>query len=314
MNFPYLEWFDRNSKKHHLKIIDRIFVGRICKGIENDKRIIVDDPTVSRIHAEISLIGPHLLIRDLSKNGTWVNNLRLTAGSTNDLKNTDLIQIGSAAISVICPGLDAHNEDDTNFSTSTDITYKEVLTTNLVADVRNFSVITEQEKSERTYTLMKEIIGKFTAIIHEHKGTVKDLAGDAIYAFWEHEKNICGEKAELACQAAIKQVETANKIKQELFDFGPAAQNLKLGWGVATGKITMSHYGFRATDLALVGESTNLAFRLAEIANKELSIPIVICSYTAALIKDKLMVEELGPVNLKGRSEKECVFGIGHGC
>lgn len=44
-----------------------------------------------------------------------------------------------------------------------------------------------------------------------------------------------------------------------------------------TCKVTMSHYGCRVTDLTLVGDSMNSAFRLSGIANKKLASEIVVC-------------------------------------
>ena len=79
---------------------------------------------------------------------------------------------------------------------------------------------------------------------------------------------------------------------------------------MATGRVTLSHYGLRATELALVGDSINVAFRLSGVANKKLSSEIVICSSTANLVRDRLSVNELGLISLQGRSRREHVFGI----
>ena len=90
----------------------------------------------------------------------------------------------------------------------------------------------------------------------------------------------------------------------------PVFQNIKLGWGLATGNVTLSNYRLRSSDLAVVGDSTNLAFRLCDKANKELPAPIVLCSRTAQLIKDTLAVSELGEVATKGREGKERVYTL----
>jgi class 3 adenylate cyclase len=72
----------------------------------------------------------------------------------------------------------------------------------------------------------------------------------------------------------------------------------------------MSHYGSRAADLALVGDCTNLAFRLSGMANKELSEKIVICSQTADLVFNNLSLKDLGTVSIKGRKGQEHVFAL----
>ena len=85
---------------------------------------------------------------------------------------------------------------------------------------------------------------------------------------------------------------------------------MRLGWGITTGKVTLSHYGSRAADLALVGDCTNLAFRLSGLANKELSEKIVICAQTAELVQDQLSITDLGDIPIKGRQGQEKVFAL----
>lgn len=94
MSNPYLEWIDENQQMRQLEIIDRVFIGRVCQGIDETRRIIINHPAVSRDHAEINLTGSHLQIRDLSKNGTWVNDVRLAAGSTKSLEHGDAVCLG----------------------------------------------------------------------------------------------------------------------------------------------------------------------------------------------------------------------------
>jgi pSer/pThr/pTyr-binding forkhead associated (FHA) protein len=81
MSNPYLEWLDEKQQTRRLDIIDRVFIGRLCKGIDETRRIIVSHSAVSRDHAEIILSGSRLKIQDLSKNGTWVNGVRIAGGS-----------------------------------------------------------------------------------------------------------------------------------------------------------------------------------------------------------------------------------------
>jgi len=59
-----------------------------------------------------------------------------------------------------------------------------------------------------------------------------------------------------------------------------------------------------------VGDSTNLAFRLSGLANKELSSTVVVCHKTAKMVERFMPVTSLGEVNTKGRTGKEAVFSI----
>ena len=48
---------------------------------------------VSRDHAEVILGGSRLKIKDKSKNGTWINGVRLAGGSEEYLTNRDIILV-----------------------------------------------------------------------------------------------------------------------------------------------------------------------------------------------------------------------------
>ena len=310
MTRPYFEWIDENQEKRRLEVVDKVFIGRVCMGIEKTKCIIVKHRLISRDHAVITLCGSHLQISDTSKNGTWVNNVRLTAGSSQCLADSDEIQIGETVIRVRCPDLETHDKEEIDID-GTMVTSMNVIVTNLVADVRGFSSMAQTEDSSQVYALMKEVISTFSAIVYDYKGTIKDYVGDAVYAFWDHRSVPSKEQAVLACQAALKQAQTVNQIRTKLSGINPAVEYLRLGWGITTGKVTMSHYGSRAIDLALVGDCTNLAFRLSGTANKDLPSEIVICSETADLVRNtQLEVFGLGSVCVRGRSGKEHVFGI----
>ena len=307
---PYLQWVDNKSQTQQLEIIDKVFIGRSCKGVDPLKRILVQDEQVSRDHAVISRRAEQLQITDRSKNGTWVNGIRLAAGASSNLADGDTIGLGEFSLSVFCPEDVTDVTDAAILTDGTRVTSTEIMVTNVVADVREFTTFSQENASSDVYALMKEIFDSFSAIVYNFKGTIKDYAGDAVYAFWDHAVEAISRQAVLACQAAIQQTRAINEIRTKLSGKNIAADNLQMGWGITTGKVTMSHYGSRAADLALVGDCTNLAFRLSGLANKELPEKIVICSHTAKLIRDNLETKDLGTVEIKGRTGQEHVFGL----
>lgn len=307
---PYLEWIDENQQIQRLEIVDKIFIGRGCEGVEPQKRILLDNTLVSRDHAVISRRKKGLKITDTSKNGTWVNDVRLAAGSSRNLADGDIIRLGETSFHVAYPEDVTVVKEDDRVIERTIVTPTEVIVTNLVADVRGFTSFSEAHSSTDAYALMKEIYDKFSAIVFEYRGTIKDYAGDAVYAFWDHHVEPLKEQAVLACQAAIRQTQAMNEIKANLADKNIAIDKLQMGWGISTGEVTMSHYESRAVDLALVGDCINLAFRLSGMANKDLSEQIVICSQTAELVVNDLQVKDLGVVSIRGRKGKEHIFSL----
>jgi class 3 adenylate cyclase len=307
---PYLEWVDKDQQTQFLEIVDKVFIGRSCKGVEPKKRILVDDAQVSRDHAVVTRRAEHLEITDSSKNGTWVNGIRLAAGASSEIVDGDSINVGGFSFRVCYPDNVTDVKDAAMLTDGTRVTPTEIMVTNVVADVRGFSTFSQDHASSDVYALMKEIFDKFSAVVYQFKGTIKDYAGDAVFAFWGHDVEPISTQAILACQAASKQTQTIDEIRTQLTGKNLAADNLQMGWGITTGKVTMSHYGSRTADLALVGDCTNLAFRLSGMANKELSEKIVLCSQTADLVSKDLALKDLGSISIKGRTGKEHVFAL----
>lgn len=306
---PHLYWLDENGVPHRRNLTDKIFLGRLCHGIDRDKRIIISDPMVSRDHAMVRLSRYGVEITDMSKNGTWINNVRMTPGDSRQLENGDQISLGGISIRLSCPQFSLQQEED-NLAEQTAISPAAVNVTSLVADVRGFSALSQKADSAKVCAFIEKIFSRFSAIVYEHKGTVEGYFGDAVFAFWEHSGEVTADRALWACKAAISQLRSVPEIHQKLTDQGLAIPPLLLGWGMTTGRITLSHYGTRSADLALVGDCVNLAFRLSSMANKSLPEPIVMCRQTASLVKQKLPLLDLGNQKIRGRSGVEHLFGF----
>ncbi|MFY8273646.1 FHA domain-containing protein [Pseudoalteromonas sp. SSDWG2] len=57
---------------------------------------LVADPSISKIHAIVEWQGNHWQVRDLSRNGTWLNGMRLEKDSSEILKCDDVISFGGS--------------------------------------------------------------------------------------------------------------------------------------------------------------------------------------------------------------------------
>ncbi len=307
---PGLHWQDEYGVDQRLILIDKIFLGRVCRGIERDKCILVRDPMVSRDHAVIRMTPHGVEITDMSKNGTWINDVRMAPGATRRIENGDLITLGEKSIRLSCPHLTPQREEENWMEQTAAISPTAVCITSLVADVRGFSAFSQKADSAVVYTLIKAIFSQFSTIVNAHQGTVKDYAGDAVFAFWEHPDGFSSDQALSACQAAISQLRSVPGIHRQLTDRGHVMPTPVLGWGLTTGQVTLSHYGSRSAGLALVGDCINLAFRLSSMANKTLPRPIVMCRQTASLVTRKLPLMNLGSREIRGRTGQEDLFGI----
>ena len=181
-------------------------MGRTCKGIDPQKRILLKYPLVSRKHAEINWTAGHLQITDTSINGTWVNDVRMAAGSSKELSDGDTIRIGYSLLRVVYPKVVADAKQNHTETQLTMVSSLEEVVTILVADVRGFSAYCQTHASADVYGMINQIFDQFSKIIEDFKGTVKDYAGDSVMAFWEHQFGDSTRQSVLACLAAIQQM------------------------------------------------------------------------------------------------------------
>ncbi len=152
----------------------------------------------------------------MSKNGTWVNGIRLAAGASSDLADEDVISVGGISITVYAQSGDTVTQEGAILTEGTMVTPTEVVVTNVVADIREFSTFSQAHASADVYALMKEVFEAFSSIVVDFKGTIKDYAGDAVYAFWDHHVEPVRQQAVLACQAALQQDQLLNEIRSRL--------------------------------------------------------------------------------------------------
>jgi adenylate cyclase len=305
----YIEWQDELQKVQRRYLVDKVFVGRLCRGIDADHCIQIGHPSVSREHAVIQSTQFGIELTDRSTNGTWLNGVRMAPGSSRVLAHGDTIEIGQVRLELFSEPEDTARSAG-GWGEETSISPSIVWVTSLVADVRGFSAMCQTLDSAMAYNLMNEVFKRFSDIVAAFKGTVKDFAGDAVFAFWEHPGGMSAEPALLACRAASAQSRQVDEMRATLGGKEPTFKSLRLGWGVTTGLATLSHYDVRQGELALVGDAVNLAFRLSAIAGTEVDAGIVVCRHTADLVRTAIELRDLGCTRTKGRAGMEQIYGI----
>jgi class 3 adenylate cyclase len=305
----WIEWTDEDGIPRTLPVKDRVFIGRSCHGLPDEKKILLCAPQVSKDHAVITLADERLSICDSSRNGTFVNGLRVTSGIESGLHDGDRVLVGPCEMRVrvqsVVSRAGSVTPEDATFVASA-----EVWMTHLVADVRGYSTLSQKVDSSMLQAAMKKIFDGMGRIVQSHRGLVRNYLGDAIFAVWEHGSVEKAERALAACEAAVAQCRALDGILSGLPEEHGELRRIKMGWGMSTGSVTLSQFGEKKDNPAVVGDSTNLAFRLSDQANKDLPAPIVICERTARLVEDRMTVRELGRVETKGRKGLERVFGL----
>lgn len=308
--FPSLNWQCSAGENQSILVHDRVYIGRTCTGVPESRRILIADLNVSRDHAVVTFSGGALIVKDTGRNGTRLNDVRITPGVEHPLKDADVLEVGTCRFHIISTqALEQRFEAESAISV-TQIVALEKYVTHLVADVRGFSTFSQRSRSSDVYAVMAEIFALLSKTVHAYRGTVKDYAGDAIFAYWEHGDEEVSQQAVYACRAACKQLSECNYLMASLGGLDDGIAPLRIGWGLSTGKVTLAHYGLRNDNVAVVGDATNLAFRLSGLANKTLASPIILCTNTARLVNDILPVTSEGHVHTKGRTGKEHVYSL----
>jgi adenylate cyclase len=131
-----------------IELSDLVTIGR-----STSNNVFIDDPDVSRHHAEIRRRGNNYILIDLgSVNGTWLNSRRITV--PKDLEDSDQIRIGSGAIRFVGAPDEIQSDGTVGKSTRRLISSGHVVV--LVADIRNYTAMSETLPSRELSRLLSD--------------------------------------------------------------------------------------------------------------------------------------------------------------
>lgn len=175
----------------------------------------------------------------------------------------------------------------------------------LFCDVKNFSGICEKHPPEELITSLNELFKEIVNIIFENNGTVDKFIGDCIMAYW-------GDLADSEDDEFVA-VKTALEIKKRVSELlisrekeGKIAFDVKIG--INTGEAIL---GLAGTDKIMsytaMGDAVNVASRL-ETACSFYKKDILISDSTYQAAKDKIAVEPIGKISVKGKEEQIEVY------
>jgi adenylate cyclase len=286
-------------------VSDRLVVGRECAGIDEAHRLLIRDDTVSRHHLEIRLdpAEDRAAVIDLSTNGTRLNGIRIERAIPVPLRPGDRLVVGTT-------NLEFRSERFQNSGrTDRGRTSRFVSTTSMalvVGDIVGYSTISEQSDSTLILDALESLWEGLRALLVEHRGTLNAYAGDALFAVWE---------AEPADEGVARAVEFARAAHRHVVEHAPTltlrnldGTPLRMGWAVVLGPVAVST--LTQAQPAVIGDTTNLAFRLSGVAAREGFPDIVITDAVLAALGDTFPSHGPFTVQVKGRSGSVELFGI----
>jgi len=172
------------------------------------------------------------------------------------------------------------------------------------ADIRGFTTYSEQHDPEQVVEAINTYFSLAHKAIHANRGIVDKYMGDAVMAHYNTPLLPQKDHAWLAVKTAWE----TKKIIEEYHHNVDVAARLEFGIGVNTGEAVAGNVGAQdQMEYTLIGDAVNLSKRLQESAKPQ---QILLGQRTFELVKDRVMVNRLAPIQVKGRAAFEQVYEL----
>lgn len=287
----------------------RIEIGRYSeKKAGLDGMLGVQDPTVSSRHCVITQEpNGRCYVRDMSRNGTRLDGRRLTPNMATEIMVGQELSIGRL-LRLRLDGQPPDFAETEEPSTDTHGIGEMSTVTVLVGDIRNYTNLVRIAGTADLQQSVNRVFQRLEREIESLGGTLKELQGDALFAFWEKNSHEC--HACKACDAALKLKKLVATMGSDPAVWNVGGHPLAMDFALATGLVTISGYGSDgALGLSMVGESVVLAYRIEKFANNKTG-PIIVCPITHRMAKDEFKFKDLGEHTAKGFDTTHHLFSL----
>jgi adenylate cyclase len=286
-------------------VFDQLFVGRECAGISPARRLVIDDPEISRTHLEIRLdsAGDQAFVIDTSTNGTSLNGARLERAVPLPVRPGDEIRIGDVTLTFRSQRFTAL---PAAVPRRTKARIGRAAMVMVVGDIINYSTISQVTDEQVMAHCLHTLWHQLSSVLGAHHGTLSHYAGDALFAIWEQDR--FPDAAELAIDFALAANRLVEELAPELPLRSPDGSPIHMGWGVVQGMAALAAMT-RSVD-AVIGDATNVAFRLAGLAGRQGRAAVMVTSGVHRVVAPKFVWGQRESVEIKGRRGTETVFPV----
>lgn len=178
------------------------------------------------------------------------------------------------------------------------------------SDIRSFTAMSEKLTPQEVVEFLNEYMTKMVNCVVRTHGTVDKYIGDAIMAVWG-----APESAGSAAGDAWNAVVGALMMRSELYQLNKKREAegkplIKIGCGINSGSVVAGQIGSDLRmEYTVIGDAVNLASR-TEALNKPFQTDILITENTYKLIGDRLVVEEMPSVHVKGKENEIKMYAV----
>jgi len=175
----------------------------------------------------------------------------------------------------------------------------------LFVDIRGFTTMSEVLSPEQVVEILNHYLNLTTNAIFKNKGTLDKFVGDATMAVFNSPFDLEDYEYHAVC-AAMDIVEDGKALEEELIE--KYGRSVGFGVGVNCGPAVVGNIGceFRM-DFTAIGDTVNTAARLESNAAKG---QVLISQEVYERVKDRIEVEKIGEIPLKGKSNDVCVYSV----
>jgi adenylate cyclase len=296
------------------------FHGRLEIGRDDGARpaepglLLIADPIVSRQHCVISQhASGRCFIRDVSRNGTRLDGRRLMPNVETPFKPGQILSVGNQDFVLRGVEIPGGAVTEPPLGTSTIPQADRRIVTVLVADIRDYTVLSRREISEEVQRSVSRVFEVLSGAVAEQGGSVKELQGDAILAYWEGD--VTGRQAPRACQGALALDALALQLARDRSVWSLEDFPLKVDFALCTGLVLIDSIGDGAgrgggrAGLSMMGEPVVRAFRIEKFAN-DTTGRILTCNLTRDFSASAFDFKDLGQMQAKGFDKPDRVFAL----
>jgi len=194
---------------------------------------------------------------------------------------------------------------DKILTTRSSIEGERKLVTVLFADVANYTSIAEKLDPEEVHQLMDGCFKILMDEVHKYEGTINQFTGDGLMALFgapvAHE-----DHAQRACHAALSIQYAIDGYEERIR--GQHGADFKMRIGLNSGSVVVGSIGDDLRmDYTAVGDTTNLAHRMQDMANPG---SVLVSGHTHRLARDFFEFASLGKVAVKGKERPQEAYEL----
>ena len=175
----------------------------------------------------------------------------------------------------------------------------------LFVDIRGFTTMSEALQPEEVVEILNEYLSLTTKCIFDNLGTLDKFVGDATMAVFNSPFDLPDYEYKAVC-AAMDIVKGGQELEKVLLE--KHGRSVGFGVGVNVGPAVVGNVGceFRM-DYTAIGDTVNTAARLEANAKKG---QVLISDALYDRLKDRIEVNEIGQIPLKGKSNGIMVYEV----